>query len=279
MNDDFKKLVEDFSSDINKASKRAEGVINPILDYIDNLIDEDSKAPKLDTIFKAVKKAEKEKPVIEEVETKPTFLNEEGVAVSLAEFLTGFNSKENPKVNSFQDFLNDTLSVSTHTQDAADRDEIPEQDVDLDLDFVFVEDDNGEYKKHGSIEEYIRNKDGIQTGGVDFKYTEYPLNNFGPMAIPDIPAFTTKASIDAHYDFEYAIDDADLKRGTIKIDPYLVCEMWEINKKDPTGCLFHMLKNIARMGAKVGNTSQREVDGLYATLARFCELNDLDNSL
>lgn len=84
---------------------------------------------------------------------------------------------------------------------------------------------------------------------------------------------TVVSSIDKHYKFNHEITDTERDQGFIKVDPYFVSTVWELGKKDPSGCLFHMLKNIARFSAKEGNTTQREVDGLFATLKRFCELN------
>ena len=75
---------------------------------------------------------------------------------------------------------------------------------------------------------------------------------------------------DKHYNFEYELSEEDIKKGKIKIDPYFVDKIWGIKN----GCLFHILKTLARWGNK--NTIERETKASIATLFRYAELENID---
>jgi hypothetical protein len=76
-----------------------------------------------------------------------------------------------------------------------------------------------------------------------------------------------------HYDvFNYELTKEDVINGSIRLDPYQVALLWGIGTKDPSGCLFHMFKTISRFGVKEGNTVEREIASLKATLARMEQL-------
>ena len=80
-----------------------------------------------------------------------------------------------------------------------------------------------------------------------------------------------------HYDvFRVKLTKKEIKEGYIRLDPYRVAKEWGTGTKDPSGCLFHMLKNIARFGTKKGNTIAREIAGMVLSLNRFKELNEDD---
>lgn len=78
---------------------------------------------------------------------------------------------------------------------------------------------------------------------------------------------------DKHYNFDYKLTREDIDRGYIRVDAYFVCAVWGLFKRDGgSGILFHVLKTILRIGKKVGNSFQREIDAIKAqldNLARF----------
>lgn len=84
------------------------------------------------------------------------------------------------------------------------------------------------------------------------------------MADPDV------SKIDAHYAFEYVLTEEDRQRGTIKVDPYFVAKQWQLGRKDDSGVLFHLLKNIARFSDK--NSRLREIVGLFKSVKRLAAL-------
>jgi len=75
----------------------------------------------------------------------------------------------------------------------------------------------------------------------------------------------------AHYDrFSVKLSKKEIKEGVIRIDPYRVAEIWKLGERDNSGCLFHILKTIAR--SKVGNSAIREMESIAATIKRKLEL-------
>lgn len=138
------------------------------------------------------------------------------------------------------------------------------KEPEAEMDFIFFQEPDGSFRRYDSEEDYINKHDDIYNSKP---YTrDIELHGQFNVCPKDVAI---------HYDFDYSIDKKDIDKGSVRIDPYLVCRVWNLKDKDSTGCLFHMLKNISRMGTKEGNTTQREVDGLYSTLGRFCELNGL----
>lgn len=84
----------------------------------------------------------------------------------------------------------------------------------------------------------------------------------------------------AHYDcFNMDISATEAANGVVRLDPYKVSDTWELGKKDPSGCLFHMLKTMSRFGVKEGNSVERELASLQATLTRLTELYQSKNSI
>lgn len=80
-------------------------------------------------------------------------------------------------------------------------------------------------------------------------------------------------TVSEHYDkFEVNLTKKEIKEGKIRLDPYRVAMQWDLGSKDPSGCLFHLLKTIARFGTKKGNTKNREIESLKATIKRMWEL-------
>lgn len=80
-----------------------------------------------------------------------------------------------------------------------------------------------------------------------------------------------------HYDaFAVELEHEECESGFVRLDPYRVAKEWDIGGKDPSGCLFHMLKTIARFGVKEGNNIEREVASLQATLTRFKQLQGME---
>jgi hypothetical protein len=88
------------------------------------------------------------------------------------------------------------------------------------------------------------------------------------------PVPSAPRSIDAHYDADYVLTDADRERGAVKIDPYFVALQWRTGTRDPSGVLFHMLKTIARFGDK--NPREREIVALYKSLMRLAALEGVE---
>lgn len=86
---------------------------------------------------------------------------------------------------------------------------------------------------------------------------------------------STKATrIDSHYDYFYELSQFEAEFLQVKIDPYFVANQWKIGEKDNTGCIFHILKTIARFGVK--NTKEREIKALHATVKRLAELEGVE---
>ncbi len=82
----------------------------------------------------------------------------------------------------------------------------------------------------------------------------------------DNPSYEADGGVNtSHYNFTYRLTRDDIARGEIRIDPYFVSSVWKF--PDVTGCLFHILKTIARFGAK--NTVNREIDSIIKTAKRL----------
>lgn len=78
----------------------------------------------------------------------------------------------------------------------------------------------------------------------------------------------------SHYDWYYTLTEDDIKLGKVKIDPYFVNKVWQLNSKDDTGVLFHNLKTLSRFGDK--NDVEREIKALYNQTKRMAELYNVD---
>ena len=74
----------------------------------------------------------------------------------------------------------------------------------------------------------------------------------------------------AHYNFDYVLTAADIKRGSVRVDAYFVSKQWRLGEKDHSGVLFHNLKTLTRFGDK--NPREREIVALYAQVKRLAEL-------
>lgn len=72
-----------------------------------------------------------------------------------------------------------------------------------------------------------------------------------------------------HYDFTYNLRRDETLNGRVTIDPYAVAKVWKLGERDPSGCLFHILKTVARLGTKEGNSLEREIQSIELTLQRF----------
>lgn len=77
-------------------------------------------------------------------------------------------------------------------------------------------------------------------------------------------------AIDNHYNFNYECKNLD----EIRLDPYFINKEWKLNSKDDTGCLFHILKTVARFGDK--NDPDREIKAIYKSILRMAELYDVE---
>ena len=76
-----------------------------------------------------------------------------------------------------------------------------------------------------------------------------------------------------HYDcFNMELTEDEMESGMVRLDPYKVAMVWKLGQKDPSGCLFHMLKTMSRFGVKEGNSTSRELASLTATLERLVQL-------
>lgn len=72
----------------------------------------------------------------------------------------------------------------------------------------------------------------------------------------------------SHYNFTYKLTAKDIENGEIRVDPYFVASVWRF--QDFTGCLFHILKTIARFGRK--NQTSREISSIVKTATRLEQL-------
>lgn len=82
-----------------------------------------------------------------------------------------------------------------------------------------------------------------------------------------------------HYGFKYHMRFDEHQQGWIIIDPYAVAQVWKLGERDPSGCLFHVLKTLSRLGLKEGNSVEREIRSMELSLARYREvrkINELD---
>lgn len=77
----------------------------------------------------------------------------------------------------------------------------------------------------------------------------------------------------SHYDFTYSLTDEDKERGFIRVDPYWVSMQWRLGEKDPSGCAFHILKTLARLFTKAGNSRLREVESIQKTAKRMEDIH------
>ena len=75
---------------------------------------------------------------------------------------------------------------------------------------------------------------------------------------------------DKHYNFNIPLTAKEINNEEIRLDPYRVAKGWKLGEKDNTGCLFHILKGIARFGNK--NSVEREIKAMEATIKRMKEL-------
>jgi hypothetical protein len=85
----------------------------------------------------------------------------------------------------------------------------------------------------------------------------------------------TKVWTDKHYDHYLTVkltpEDIAAGEVKVKIDPYVVNELWGINTADKTGAGFHCLKTLSRM-ANAKNSLEREWDALIGQSTRAREL-------
>jgi hypothetical protein len=106
------------------------------------------------------------------------------------------------------------------------------------------------------------------------KYLKDTLDNHtnatgvGPLETP------RPVEIDAHYSLEYFLQDDEVEKRYIRMDPYRVAKTWRLSQRDSTGGLFHILKTLARN--KVGNTMEREIKAIYKTIKRVAEIEGVD---
>ena len=85
-----------------------------------------------------------------------------------------------------------------------------------------------------------------------------------------LPKVSTEYT-DKHYDFYYDLTEEEIKNKRIKVDPYFVAKRWKLGEKDPSGCLFHIMKNSSRFGVK--NSAEREIKALKDIVKRLEDLN------
>jgi hypothetical protein len=71
------------------------------------------------------------------------------------------------------------------------------------------------------------------------------------------------------YDFRYNLRRDEALNGFVNIDPYSVAKVWNLGTKDPSGCLFHILKTVAKLGNLSGDSLEVEIQSLEATLQRY----------
>lgn len=88
------------------------------------------------------------------------------------------------------------------------------------------------------------------------------------------PELEVNKSIDKHYNFYYNLNQQEKDSNTLKVDPYFVSKQWKLGDKDNTGCIFHILKTIARFGEK--NSKEREIKAMYLQIKRLAELEGVE---
>lgn len=92
----------------------------------------------------------------------------------------------------------------------------------------------------------------------------------------DISQKIDEACDTTHYDFTYKLTEKDIENGYIRVDPYWVSNQWKLGEKDPSGCAFHILKTLARLFTKKGNTKQREIESIQKTAKRMEEIHNAE---
>jgi len=90
----------------------------------------------------------------------------------------------------------------------------------------------------------------------------------GPLTAPK------PIEIDAHYSLDYLLQDDEVEKRYIRMDPYRVAKTWRLSQRDSTGGLFHILKTLARN--KAGNTMEREIKAIYKTIKRVAEIEGVN---
>lgn len=90
----------------------------------------------------------------------------------------------------------------------------------------------------------------------------------------DFEVLGEEPSLDKHYDFFYDLTPFEGQYLQIKLDPYKVSSVWKLGEKDNTGCIFHILKTIARFGQK--NDKEREIRAIHATIKRLAEIEGIN---
>lgn len=101
------------------------------------------------------------------------------------------------------------------------------------------------------------------------------VNNFSTTNSEEIiKSIEEKKSIDGHYDYFYDLSPFEAKFLQVKLDPYKIASVWKLGEKDDTGCVFHVLKTIARFGVK--NSKEREIKALHATIKRLAEIEGVN---
>jgi hypothetical protein len=106
-------------------------------------------------------------------------------------------------------------------------------------------------------------------------YIPAPMANHKPMS-EIYKEFLVKENpcADKHYDFTYKLTKEDIEKGEIRIDPYFVSMQWRLGEKDPSGCGFHILKTLARLFTKEGNSKAREINSIQLTANRMMEVHN-----
>ena len=79
-----------------------------------------------------------------------------------------------------------------------------------------------------------------------------------------------------HYGFKYHLRENEAQTGWVIVDPYAVAKVWRLGERDPSGCLFHILKTIARLGKKEGNSLERELQSIELSLARYRDVRKIN---
>lgn len=136
-----------------------------------------------------------------------------------------------------------------------------------------------ETRKLGASEEHVKVSEELESTFSPLYSAPYGIKAYdlGEKLIPSIKTSNTRSNCltkdnsviwtDNHYNFTYDISNEECE---IKIDPYFVSNMWKLGDKDNTGCIFHILKTIARYGTK--NSKEREIKALHAQIKRLAEL-------
>ncbi|AHK11174.1 hypothetical protein S14_62 [Shewanella sp. phage 1/4] len=110
----------------------------------------------------------------------------------------------------------------------------------------------------------------VEEGNITHRDLDMTLTIIPSDAVSEYSNWTDK-----HYDHYLTVkltpEEIAAGEVKVKVDPYVVNELWGINTADKTGAGFHCLKTLSRM-ANAKNSLEREWDALIGQSTRAREL-------